>query len=447
MRGPRSLQARLSLFAGLGVAVLWIVTAALTAEVVNRRIDKVFDSSLQEAAQRILPLAVLDIVGREDEGLNRRIAPLRPHDELLTYVVRDNRGRVMMTSHNADPAKFPPFPGIGFRQTATHRLYYDAALQGSLTIAVAEPLSYRAEAERKVWLQLAVPLLVLIPLSFLGIWFLVRITLRPVAGFGATIATRGAGDLSAIPAEDVPAEIAPVAVAVNGLIGRLRRTLEAERSFTANAAHEVRTPLAAALAQVQRLSAEARAAETPDSGAARRTAEIEASLKRLARLSEKLMQLARAEGGRLRRQEAADIRPILKMVAEDFRRDAGEARLAVTLPDSPVMSDIDPDAFAILARNLIENALRHGSQDRPAEAALSSAGVLSVRNAGPIVPEEKLATLTAPFERAGAQSQGSGLGLSIAKAIALGIGSDLSLRSPAPGWPDGFEAVVRLTRA
>lgn len=442
MRGPRSLQARLSLFAGLGVAVLWIVTAALTAEVVNRRIDKVFDSSLQEAAQRILPLAVLDIIGREDEGLNRRIAPLRPHDELLTYVVRDTRGRVMMTSHNADPKDFPPFQGMGFLQTATHRLYYDAALQGSLTIAVAEPLSYRAEAERKVWLQLAVPLLVLIPLSFLGIWFLVRITLRPVARFGATIATRGAGDLTAIPAADVPAEIAPVAVAVNGLIGRLRRALEAERSFTANAAHELRTPLAAALAQVQRL-----AAETQDSSAARRTAEIEASLKRLARLSEKLMQLARAEGGRLRREEAADIRPILKMVAEDFRRDAGGGRLAVTVPQGPVMSDIDPDALAILARNLIENALRHGSQDRPVAAMLASDGVLSVRNAGPIVPEATLATLTARFERAGAQAQGSGLGLSIAKAVARGIGSDLSLRSPAPGWPDGFEAAVRLTRA
>lgn len=442
MKGPRSLQSRLSLFIGLGVAILWIVTAGLTAKVVNRRIDKVFDSSMQEAAQRLLPLAVVDIIGREDEGLIQRIAPLRRHDELLTYVVRDNRGRVMMTSHNADPKDFPPFRGTGFLQTATHRLYYDTAVRGSLTIGVAEPLSYRADAERKVWLQLAVPLLILIPLSFFGIWFLVRTTLLPVAAFGAIIATRGAGDLSPVPAADVPDEVAPVAVAVNGLIGRLRRTLAAERSFTANAAHELRTPLAAALAQVQRL-----ALETQDTQVTRRAAEIETSLKRLVRLSEKLMQLARAEGGRLRREESADIRPILQMVANEFRRDTENAMLALTVPEAPVMSDIDPDAFAILARNLIENAMRHGAPDAPAEVILTADGLFRVRNAGLIVPEATLATLTAPFERAGAQAQGSGLGLSIAKAVALGIGSDLTLRSPPQGRSDGFEAMIQLVRS
>ncbi|MBI1219863.1 MAG: HAMP domain-containing protein [Rhodobacteraceae bacterium] len=439
MRRPSSLQGRLSLFVGLGVALLWIAAAALTAEVVNRRMAAVFDSALQEAAQRILPLAAVDIFDRGDDGSTRRIAPLRPHDELLTYVVRDGGGRVLMTSHNADPADFPPFRAIGFQQTAKHRLYYDAALRGSLTIAAAEPLSYRADAAQKVWFQLAVPLLILVPLSLVGIWFAVHRTVRPLALFGEALATRGAGDLTPIPAEGLPDEIVPVAAAVNGLLGRLRRTLGAERSFTANAAHELRTPLAAALARLQRL-----AAETRDETARRKVGEVEVVLKRLARLSEKLMQLARAEGGRLRTEAPSDMRPILHMVIDDFQRSDGLERIEATLPDRPVPSDIDPDAFAILARNLIENALRHGSAATPVQVALTPAGLLRITNAGPVVPAQILAQLTAAFERGGAVAPGSGLGLSIVKAIAEGVGGSLSLSSPVPGGEDGFEASFAL---
>ncbi len=439
MSWPASLQGRLALAVGLGVTLLWLATAGLTAEVVNRRIAAVFDSALQEAAQRILPLAAVDILEREDDGSIRRIAPLRPHDELLTYVVRDDRGRMLMTSHNAVPAEFPPFTGIGFKQTATQRIYYDSALRGSLTIAVAEPLSYRAEAARKVWIQLAVPLLILIPLSLVGIWAIVRRTVRPVARFGEALATRGGADLTPVPAEGLPAEVVPVATAVNGLLGRLRRTLEAERSFTANAAHELRTPLAAALARLQRL-----AAETRDEAASRKAGEVEVILKRLARLSEKLMQLARAEGGRLRTGAPADLRPILQMVIDDVRRAEAPERLEVAMPDRPALSDIDPDVFAILARNLIENALLHGAAGTPVRVALTPEGLFRVTNAGAIVPAPVLDQLTAPFERGGAMAPGSGLGLSIVKAIAEGAGGSLALASPAPGRADGFDVSFLL---
>ena len=439
MTGPRSLQGRLALGLGLGLTVLWLAAAWSTTTLLRAEMDEVFDSALEETGQRILPLAVLEILDTDAEGLGQRIATLRRHDEYFTYLVRDDQGQILMRSHAAEDADFPPFDGMGFRQTPTHRLYYDAALQGTITIAVAEPLSRRVAVARRTLMGLALPLIVIVPLSLLGMLVIVRRSLRSVRRFGAALSGRGARDLSPIAQGDLPAEIVPVAEAVNQLFGRLSRALEAERSFTANAAHELRTPLAAALAQTQRLMSEVK-----DPAARQRAVGIEASLKRLIGLSEKLMQLARAEGGRVRSDAVSDIRPLLEMVLSDFGREADAGRINASLTTNPVLSDIDPDAFAILARNLIENALRHGADTAPVQVVLTYDGVLRVTNDGPPVPPEMLAHLAARFERGQSLSAGSGLGLSIAKAIADGAGGTLTLYSPAPGRSDGFMAEFQV---
>ena len=230
-----------------------------------------------------------------------------------------------------------------------------------------------------------------------------------------------------------------MAVTLNGLLARLKATFEAERSFAANAAHELRTPLAGAIAQAQRLQT-----ETCDPAAAARAAEIEATLKRLTRLSERLMQLARAEGGQLRLDHSADLRPVARIVVEDIARTCAPGRIVLTLPPSPVMSDLDPDAFGILCRNLVENAVRHGAEAAPVDVTLTPGGQLIVANDGPVLSPETLTRLTARFERANARTDGSGLGLAIVAAIADRIDSPLALRSPRPGASSGFEASVRL---
>lgn len=223
---------------------------------------------------------------------------------------------------------------------------------------------------------------------------------------------------------------------MNRLLERLSRTLEAERSFTANSAHELRTPVAAALAQTQRL-----VIETSDEAARARGREIEAALRRLSRLSEKLMQLARAEGARLRAAEPTDLAAILHMVVNEMTASAGNAgRVELVLPEAPALSHIDPDAFAILARNLIENALKHGSQQEPVRVTLSADGVLCVANAGAAIAPDVLARLSEPFERGRAQADGAGLGLAIARTIAAGSGGRIELLSPREGRQDGFEA-------
>jgi two-component system OmpR family sensor kinase len=439
MRLPRSLQARLGLFLGVLLTVLWIAAASVTAVILRGEMDEVFDSALQETAQRLLPLAVVDIVGREDDGVTQRLGAIREHDEYFTYIVRDAEGRILLQSHAAEPAVFPVYDGPGFRKTATHRLYNDDVLQGTIRITVAEPLEHRASVAREIQMGLGLPLLIVVPLALLSIVFAVKASLAPLRRFGDRLDTRNARDLSPVPGGDIPSELASVAATLNRLLARLKATFDAERSFAANAAHELRTPLAGAIAQAQRLQS-----ETRDPAAGARAAEIEATLKRLTGLSERLMQLARAEGGQLRLDRRSDLRIVARVVVEDVARTGAPVRIALTLPDTPVMSDLDPDAFGILCRNLVENALRHGYGAAPVEVTLTLDGQLIVANDGPVLPPETLDRLTARFERAGASTDGSGLGLAIVAAIAERIGSPLVLRSPRGGHASGFEAIVKL---
>jgi two-component system, OmpR family, sensor kinase len=439
MRGPASLQARLGLFLGILLTVLWIAAASVTALILRGEMDEVFDSALQETAQRLLPLAVVEIVGREEDGVTQRLGAIRAHDELFTYIVRDAGGRILLQSHAADTAVFPAFDGPGFRQTATHRLYNEDALQGTVRITVAEPLEHRASVARDILLGLGLPLLIVVPLALLAIVFAVKASVAPLRRFGERLDARSARDMSPVPGGDIPSEIAPVAATLNRLLDRLKASFDAERSFAANAAHELRTPLAGAIAQAQRLQS-----ETSDTAARARAAEIEATLKRLTRLSERLLQLARVEGGRLRLDRSADLRPVARLVVEDVARTIAPGRIVLKLPDTAVMSDLDSDVFGILCRNLVENAVRHGSQDALVEVNLTPDGKLTVSNEGPVMPPETLARLTARFERAGASIDGSGLGLAIGAAIAERVDSALDLRSPRPGKASGFEASVKL---
>jgi len=399
----------------------------------------VFDSALEETAQRILPLAVQEIFEREDDGTAQLVTTLREHDEFLTYVVRDRDGRVLLRSHDADIANFPPFQKTGFSQTETHVLYYDAALGGDYIIAIAEPLAHREDAARESLMTLALPLFILLPVTLGGIWFLVRLTLRPLHGFRNQLAARDGHDLTAVDTDGLPDEITPVAEAVNSLLQRLHRTLEAERNFASNAAHELRTPVAGALAQAQRLIIESR-----DEDTRRRAADIEVSLKRLNRLSEKLMQMARAEGSNLRTDTMNDLTLVLKMVVDDLGHTGRAGQFVLDLSDRPVMSNIDTDIFAILVRNLLENARLHGAGNAPVNVSLDPDITLRVSNAGPVVPPEALGDLTRRFSRGNSKAEGSGLGLAIVHTISSGIGGTVEILSPALGRKDGFEVILRF---
>lgn len=445
MRAPASLRGRLALWLGLGLAGLWLAVALVTATLMRHEMDKVFDSSLQETAERLLPLAVNDVLSRDgdDEDGPPTLGVVAPHDEFLTYVVRDPAGKVLLRSHTVNPDAFPAWEGPGFSSTATQRFYGIAALRDTLHLTVAEPLAHRARMARQALWVLLPPLFFVVPLAFAAVWLALRAGLAPLDRWRRRLAARGVRDLSPVPADDLPAELVPVAATLDALLSRLSAAFDAERSFVANAAHELRTPLAGAIAQAQRLKA-----ETADPAAQARATGIEAALKRLMRVSERLMQLARAEGARLRRDTAADLRPVVRILVEEQEGRDGQGerdgRIRLHLPETPVMSDLDPDALAIVLRNLLDNALRHGDPKAPVEVALTEGGILRVENDGLVVPPDQLARLATRFARGASRAEGSGLGLAIVATIAGRIGSSLELASPRPGSTGGFRADLAL---
>ncbi|NUT81317.1 sensor histidine kinase [Pseudomonas brassicacearum] len=442
MKTTFSLQKRLGLGLTLGMTLLWLVATVGAWRGVRHELNEAFDSALEETAQRILPLAVLEISNRENPAEAQQVATLKMHKEYLTYLVRDAGGKVLMQSHDANPRIFSKHPIEGFCTTGKYRLYGASALRETVFIEVAEPLRNRREAARQALFALLWPLLALAPISLLGTWLLVRMSLRSVLAYRYAVEARGVGDLSPIKVSRLPAEINPLADAVNRLLERLRKALEAERSFTANSAHELRTPLAATLAQVQRLYQEA-----PEGPLRLRAKKIESALRELARLSEKLMQLAKAEGGGLLSQTPQDLVPLLAHVVDEWRRNSPR-QITLQLPaQAHVYSTVDPDAFGILLRNLIENALKYGAKDQPIEVTLTGQALLRVINAGAVVPVAVLQRLTERFVRGQSETSGSGLGLAIVKTIVQGIDGRIELLSPAKDRQEGFEVRVWLPLA
>lgn len=433
-----SLQARVALAVGLSVTILWLVAAFITAERLGHQMEEVFDRDLRATAERILPLALHDLRKRQhdddDDDREEHVEELRPHDQAITYLVRDSAGQVLLRSSGAEDTDFPSFDGRGFRRTPSHRLYYDAARNGKVTITVAEPLDHRAEVSREMLVALALPLVVVIPLSLAAAAFATRSGFRPLRRLKQALEERGVHDLSPLPDTAPPSELKPIAGAIDRLLSGLRAAFEAERSFAANAAHELRTPVAGAIAQAQRLRT-----ETRDRQAAQRASEIEATLKRLMRMAEKLMQLARAEGSQLHLDTTSDMRQVLSLEVRHFGGSIPDdhSKIVLSLPSTPVISDIDPDAFGILCRNLIENALRHGAPGRPVEVVLDADGTLTVGNEGPILPQTLIERLPQRFERGGATGNGAGLGLAIVKAIVDRAGGRLTIISPVPGRQTG----------
>jgi two-component system OmpR family sensor kinase len=428
-----SLRRRLALALTGVVAALWLAGTAAAALILSRETDEMFDGALQEVAERVLPLAYAEFLARETTQA-QRVASVGGKAETIAYVVRDGAGKVLLQSTDADLSKFPKNPPSGFFSTDRVRAFTVSGVKGTISVTTAEDLDRRRGAVRRSIAALLGPLVALAPAILAAVWFFVQAAFRPIEKFRAELENRGRGNLAPLPARGLPEEVAPVAAAVNALIARLSDALQAERSFAANSAHELRTPVAAALAQAQRLMV-----ELPENFRARAVA-IAAALRRLSRLSEKLLQLAKAEGGGLIAEPRA-LAPVLRLVIAEA--EVFDQRVALEVEQGGPVSDLDPDAFAVLARNLIENAAKHGDPEAPIAVRLA-ADRLEVVNRGPVAPQEKLGALTRPFERGPTLAKGSGLGLAIVAAICRGAGLRLELASPAPGAEDGFAATIRF---
>ena len=376
---PASMTSRLILWLNAGMVLLWIFAVVLSAFVMREEFDEVFDSSLKETSERLMPLLVEDLYSKAPSEEPRRLGVNEPErEDYLIYQLRNSEGRVLLHSHDAplEPFDVPLAPG--YVDTSTHRVYTDTAVSNSLVLQVADPLDHRREAIAESAGALFLPLIVLVPLSIFAMWVLVRRALAPLETLRHEIGARDGGHLAPIGAEDLPTELGSIATSVDRLMGRLRTALEGEREFASNSAHELRTPIAGALAQTQRLLV-----ELPAGPARVRARGIEIALSKLSHLTEKLLQMARADAGIGRAETSVDLLPVVRLVVHDFElegKHAGRVRLSTPRGAAAIMRRVDVDAFGIALRNLVENALLHGARDSAVEVTVDESGAISISN-------------------------------------------------------------------
>lgn len=436
-----SITARLIFGLTLGTTVLWCVAAAYSTYLSGHELNEAFDRALQETAERLLPLAADDVNGHEDDDARAIQHFTADPERYLSYQLRDAGGRIVLRTHDAPSVPYDETARPGFKTVGDYRLFTDADRATGLVITVAETLQGRRHAVLRGVRAMFWPLAGLIPLNVLAIWLVVRSGMKPVSRLSGDIAARSSQNLTPLDISDQPIELRPIAQAVARLLERLRTALDAERAFAANSAHELRTPIAGALAQTQRMIAELAGPKER-----RRAREVETTLKRLSALAEKLVQLSRAEAGVGPGYEDVDLIAVLDLVVGDFvkRLDQRE-RLLYAKPDgATLVARMDVDAFAIAMRNLIDNAANHGLPEGTVEVRVEPGDVVRVINAGPPIAPDLLAGLKRRFVRGETHYAGSGLGLAIVETIVNQIDGKLDLFSPAPGLDHGFEARLTL---
>ncbi|MDQ0318174.1 two-component system OmpR family sensor kinase [Pararhizobium capsulatum DSM 1112] len=437
-----SMSRRLIIALTSTVTAFWLVAASLGIMVMLDEFSEIFDSVLQETAERLLPLVLDDLARKDDgDGPGRIESDTLPEEAYLTYQVRDGTGAVLLRSHALSGQLLEAPLKRGYHDTPAYRIYTAVSPDNKIFVQVADPLSFRREAAVEGGSTLLLPLLVLIPCSIFAIRLIVRRILKPVENLRAQIASKDGGNMAPIDDNRLPVELQPIARSVNLLLERLTIALEAEREFTANSAHELRTPIAGALAQTQRLIQEL------DNGPQKvRAGQIARSLGNLGRLAEKLLQLSRAEAGIAVIDTPEDMLPILRAVIDETRRLAtiqGAIELEIA-EGATLVRPINGDAFAIVMRNLLENALIHGDIKQPVRVRINRDGAISISNGGPVIDAHVLSGLTARFARGKTTAVGSGLGLSIVTKLIAQMNGTFELRSPASGASDGVEARIVL---
>ncbi|TMV93535.1 HAMP domain-containing protein [Thioclava sp. BHET1] len=438
LRAPPSLARRFAVLVSLALFGVWALSVLAMGIVLQGEETEFYDEHLATSARAFL--SVVDVPDDADllapPGAAAPDDATNPNTEVI-YRLVDRSGRVLSMSEGAEGAQFPPqLRPASFQRTATHMVYTSGFNDRGHAVQFADPLAERREAWRESFLAFMLPMLMILPLGFLAMRWVTGLALRPLDAVRAEMAARDAQDLTPIEPQTRPVELADMIATLNGFMGRLSQALDGERAFASNAAHELRTPVAVALAQVQRLETEARSQSERDSLHA-----VHAALLRMSRLVARLLQLARADAGIGPAAAPVDLTRVLPHVLHEIEAEA-RARLHTELPEAPLLVALDADAFAIIAGNLIENALQHSPPLSPVTLRLSAQEGLVVRNEGAPLAPETLAKLTSRFARR--DSGGFGLGLHIASQIARQAGMALEIRSPAPGRDSGVEARLRL---
>ena len=425
-----SLRARLTALLLGAVLVTALVQAAVTWRAARAEVEAVFDAQMQRIALSLTGgLAATVLEGSVLDG--------PPGSQELIIQVWRADGIMLYRSPSA--RLLPPQAVIGFSDVlAAGEPYRVYTLQtATQVIQIAQAQSARRRMAGQLALRAVLPVALLAPLLMLIVWWVVGRALVPVRELRRQLAARPAGDLAPLPVAGLPAEVVPLVAEMNGLLARLDAAWRQLSDFTADAAHELRSPLAALRLQVQSLQR----AATPEASQ-RATERLLAGVDRATRLVEQLLALARHDGsGAAAASTPVDLMALARRAVHDAMPEAQARQIELRGPggaaELPVQGQAD--ALAVLLRNLIDNALKHtpagGVVQATAQRGEGGAPELAVHDSGPgIAPEERQRVLDRFYRVPGAAGHGSGLGLAIVQAVARRHGAQVVIdASPALG--------------
>ena len=415
-----SLQQRLLSRTLGGVLLVWVATAAFVWFEAQHEVDELLDAHLTQSAAL---LVVQQNATPEDEEPLLDAPTLHKYAHRVAYQVFDENRLVM---HSPNVAHTPMaqhkegFETLTLPDGNLWRIFATPGRDHDVQIYVAERIDSRDEILRAVMMGFLPPLTVALPLLLIGLWWNVRLSLQPLQRLRQVLLKRDTQTLTPISLNETPQEVQPMLDALNDLLQRLAQRLETERRFTADAAHELRTPIAAIRAQAQ-------VALTSVSDDSLRQQALQDTLlgcDRASRVVEQLLTLARVEGPQDVASEPFRLDQLAQQVLADLTPEAlRRGQTLELLASEPLQITGQSTLWHILLRNLIDNALRYspdGATVRIQAQRLNGHQVeVTVQDSGPGLSPEDLDRLGERFFRVlGTSATGSGLGWSIVRHIA-----------------------------
>ena len=421
-----------------GLAAIALLASGATYVAARREVGELLDLQLKQLAYST---RIDDLLRGRRPGFELQAPPSSAGITELVTQIWDRDGVLVYWSQ---PGMGLPVPATEGYSTANHdgrrwRVY--TLVQGTHALQVAQAENEREAIATQTALRTLVPFVALLPIFGALIWIGVGRGLAPLDALSRAVAKRRPDALAPLAERGSPEELQPLIASLNGLLVRLSEALAAQRRFTADAAHELRTPLAALKLQ---LDLARRNGESPRGAAA--LDDLETGVARASHVVDQLLTLARVEPGAL-------VQPHVDCDLAAIARDAIVARAALAVDkaidlglaratDATVRGD--PASLAILLSNLIDNALRYTPRGGRIDVAVDrddTGSTLSVADTGPGIPVELRARVFDRFVRGDDhQEPGSGLGLSIVKRIADAHHASITLDTP----PQGTGLVVRV---
>jgi len=424
----------------------------------REEIDKVYDGQLITGANVLRALMSEEIKDRRQDrpGVSLEVDDdwLSAEDRKAFDAYADWRmfriwkdGRLVLGS-DTGPRLAPPRGRTGF-ETATvagarWRIFNLPVGEAGVTIQVGERTSIRSVLVKQILVELAIPLMLVLPASLALIWLALKDGLRAVRALVGAIGDRGSRDLSPLDTRTWPLDLQPLARSVNDLLSRLQRSYEHERQFIDSAAHQLRTPLAALSLQAQLIAQEDDPVER-----ATQVQQLREGVARASELTEQLLTLAQL-GPRIDRDQTTDPHAEAAAALAEIAVIAAAKNVALALEGETSRVRGDPALVRLILANLIQNAVRHAPAGSEVQVRLSGdrrLGWVTVSDRGPGIPADERGRVFQRFFRgAHARGSGSGLGLAIAEEAARVLGAQLVLDDRADG-ASGLEARLGLPKA